>query len=456
MKATIVFQKNWNAINQKNEDGTNKYRYIINMGSSRSSKTISLIQLHDLYARQNPNKRLTIWRDTKYDCRQTILNDALKLLRLNNMFLVGHTYNKTEGKFTYDNFSSIEFLGTDDEEKVHGLTQDCTWLNEPYSISVETFNQLDQRTSDFVFIDYNPKKGHWVEDIAKDERALIIHSTFKDNPFCPVESRNKILSYQPIELCEVVEKNLISIEEARKYDFETNKLKFSENQLKELARCITNENKNSASKFNWQVYGLGLKSEKPNRIFNWSEIPLHEYEAIQKKTYYGCDWGAVDPWAVIEAKYYDGTLYVHEKNYDSENVWRDKISLNERNEIEKQGEEGIVTWLFNQMKIPKNRPIICDNNRPIKISMLRRKGWDYAKPVGNKSKIIDRIDTMNNLKIVYTSTSKNIAYEQENYSRKVDRYGVIMEEAEDKDNHTIDAIAYIVMYLIAEGVIKVF
>ena len=458
MKATIVFEKNWNSIHERNEDGSNKYRYIINVGSSRSSKTVSLIQLHHLYALQNPNKRMTIWRDTKHDCRQTILQDAIRYLRENNMYQKGFTLNKTEGKFFYNNFSSVEFLGTDDEEKIHGLTQDCCWVNEPYNISLTTFNQLDQRTSDFVFIDYNPKKGHWVEDLMKDKRSLIIHSTFKDNPFCPAESRNKILSYQPLEMSEAVLSKVLNTSEAFKYNFEQNIKQLNKNQIVELQRCLDNENKNSASKFNWEVYGLGLKSEKPNRIFKWSEISENDYHQLDAPVYYGCDWGAVDPWAIIEVKYYDGAIYVHEKNYDSENIIREKLQSNQRNEITNyelsEGvSEGIVIYMFKKLGILEDRPIICDSNRPLKIAMLRRFG--YNSHVAYKGTIIDRIDLMNNIKIYYTQSSNNIKHEQENYSRKVDRHGITLEEPEDNNNHTMDAISYVVLHLQREGVLRV-
>jgi hypothetical protein len=53
MKATIVFEKIWNAIQEKNEDGSRKYKYIINTGSSRSSKTHSILQTHWLYCFMN-------------------------------------------------------------------------------------------------------------------------------------------------------------------------------------------------------------------------------------------------------------------------------------------------------------------------------------------------------------------------------------------------------------------
>lgn len=159
MDCTIVWQKNWEAINAVNPDGSRKYRYILNRGSSRSSKTFSLIDCYDLYARLNSDKRLTVWRDTKTDCRKTVLNDVLKRFKTTSRYKVGQEFNKTESIFTYSTGSTFEIHGTDDEETVHGLTQDAAWLNEPYKISRDTFDQIDQRTSDFVIVDMNPKRG---------------------------------------------------------------------------------------------------------------------------------------------------------------------------------------------------------------------------------------------------------------------------------------------------------
>ena len=105
---TVVFQKNWEAIHAKNSEGVRKYRYIINEGSSRSSKTYSLIDCFDLYARSNSNKRLTAWRDTKTDIRKTVLNDTLKRLKSTNRYKQGQDFNKTESIFSYTSESTFE------------------------------------------------------------------------------------------------------------------------------------------------------------------------------------------------------------------------------------------------------------------------------------------------------------------------------------------------------------
>ena len=454
-QATIVYQQNWEAIHALNPDGTRKYRYILNRGSSRSSKTISLIDCLDTYGRSQLNKRMTVWRDTKTDCKKTVLNDALKRFKKTGRYKVNQDFNKTESIFTYDTESTFEIHGTDDEETVHGLTQDVAWLNEPYKISKDTFDQIDQRTSDFVFVDMNPKKDHWSDDLAKDPRTLVIHSTFKDNPFCPVEQREKILSYQPINLSNVVEKGLIKEHEARAYNLEENPLNFTSGQIKNLARCKQNEEFNTADEFKWQVYGLGTKAERPHRVFKWTEIPDSVYHALKVKSYKGVDWGKVDPFGIIDVKYYDGALYIHELNYDSEDLLKSKLTLQERSQVSLIP-EGFVVYFFRKLGISTDDYIACDSNRPEKIRALRDAGYDYAfgayKGAGS---IVDGVDGLSSLKVFYTASSKNLKYEQENYSRKTDRYGVVIDdEFEDINNHLIDPARYVYQFLRKEGVIR--
>lgn len=465
MQATIVFQKNWEAINAKNVDGSNRYRYIVNKGSSRSSKTISLIQVNDLYARQKKNKRLTIWRDTKTDCRKTVLVDFLKTLKRENLYKVNQEFNKTESIFTYTTESTVEIHGTDDEETVHGLTQDVAWFNEPYKISRDTFDQIDQRTSDFIFIDYNPKKDHWVNDLMKDERTLVIHSTFKDNPFCPVESKNKILSYQPLSRCYLAESEALSLEDLRGYNFVENPKNIEKKYLVEAFRCIKNEAKNTANDFKWSVYGLGIKAEKPNRIYHWDKITRSEYDAIDSSVMYAVDWGKVDPFSIVELKLYDQMVYVRELNYLSENDIKANATPEELAQMfhnigahqdgQNNNDTGVVLWLFNKLGLSRNAWMICDNNRPIKRDACIRAGWEYIEDTIKQGMKVDSISLVQNVRICYTDDSPNIEYEHENYSWKVDRYGVTLEEPEEKDDHHMDSIRYGVLKLISEGLIRI-
>jgi phage terminase large subunit len=449
---TIVFEKNHDAVHDWFQ-GKRRYRYIINEGSSRSSKTRSIIQLMHKYALENKGKRLSVWRDTKKDCRDTVGADVKNIfphLPLSELV----TFNKTEAIYYFPTGSVFEINGTDEPNKLHGYNCHVSWFNEPYDISKDTFDQLDMRTEDFVIIDWNPQLSHWIDELKKDARTLVIHSTFKDNPFCPPEQKLKILSYQPVKMCAVVEKDILPEAEAKAYNLTENPLKIPDKLLTELSRCKENERKMSASAYKWSVYGLGRHAEKPNRIFFWEEISDDDYNKIDAVRYYGVDWGVVDPWGILEVKYYDGDLYFHERNYSSENQIKEALTIHELEQVN-QSEEGLVKFIFKKLSIPTKNYIVCDTNRITKIIALQQGGWEYSisapKPPGS---IIDGINLLSNRKVYFTSSSKNLKYEQENYSRMVDRFGTVLEEPEDLHNHLMDPARYVALFLFLQGVLK--
>ena len=454
LTTTTVWQRNWDAINALTAEGKRRYKYIINKGSSRSSKTRSLIDCCDLYARSNDSKRITIWRETKVSCVDTILNDMQRAYRETARQNLGYTFNKTKSFFSYSTKSDIEIHGADEIDKVHGLQQNVAWLNEPYKISRDVFDQIDQRTSDFILIDLNPKQKHWIDDIMLDPRAIVIPSTFRDNPFCPPEQRQKILSYQPVAASALVTEKLLDTATAMFYDTEKNPLGFSVKHIRELARCQHNERKKSANLFNWQVYGLGISGERPHRIFNWQKIPTAEYRTLDVTEYFGVDWGKVDSFGIVGVKYYDGMLYLHQYNYASENELMNTLTPAQHREI-RQHEEGLVLWLFQRIGIPEDGYIICDDNRPKKILALRNAGWEYAVAAEKgPDSILNGIDLLTGMDVCFTDESPDLEAEQEAYSRKTDRYGVVLEEPEDLNNHLIDPVRYVANFLRAEGIIK--
>lgn len=456
---TIVFDQIHEAINKWEPDPDHPgkirrvYKYIILEGSSRSSKTRSAIQVCHKYGLENKMKRMSVWRNTKKDCKDTVGKDVELVFPTLPLWQL-LVYNKTESIYTFHTGSVFEIQGTDDPKKIHGYNSHVIWLNEPYDISRDTFNQLDMRTEDFMIIDWNPQQAHWIDDLKKDARSIVLHSTFRHNPFCPPEQKRKILSYQPVKMCGIVSSKVLPEVEAKAYDIIQNPLKISEKLLKELVRCKENERKGSASAFDWSVYGLGLHAEKPNRILHWEEISNDDYHKLDAVRYYGVDWGVVDPQGILEAKYYDGALYFHELSYASENEIKESLTIQEAEQVNK-AEEGLVRWYFNKLNIPKNAYTVCDTNRPLKIMALHECGFDYAiaapKPPGS---IIDGLNLLTNLKCYYTSSSKNLKYEQENYERQVDRYGIVLEEPCDKDNHLIDPARYIALFLSMMGIIK--
>lgn len=384
INATPVFEKNWNALQ------IGKYKYIINSGSSRSSKTFSILQIFWILAWTKPRTKLSVFRNTKKDCKDTILQDMLKYYpTLDNYDAV--RFNKTESIFTFPNGSTINIEGTDDELKVHGYHSDYLWFNEFYKMPKETFDQLDMRCTTAVFMDYNPVGKLWSDDLVKQDNAFLIHSTFRDNPFCPLEQKKKILSYEPTP-----------------YNIE----------------------QKTASDYLWTVYGLGLKAEKPNRIFkNWGVIDNKEFDNLKFPSYYGMDFGLSAPTTLVEMKFDgDETFFFKELLYKP---------MNEMH--------GTLSDELHNLGINKNIELIVDSSNEINKTegnKLKNSGFNIIYALKGKGSVVSGIELLQKKKVYYTAQSTNLEQEYENHSWRVVQ-GVQLDEPEQGNDHAIDACKYV-------------
>jgi PBSX family phage terminase large subunit len=384
IQATEVFSKNWNALQSQ------KYKYIVNSGSSRSSKTFSILQIFWILAWTKERTKLSVFRNTKKDCKDTILQDMLKYYpTLDNWDDV--KYNKTESTLTFPNGSTIYIEGTDDELKVHGYHSDYLWFNEIYKVPLEVFNQLDMRCSNTIFLDYNPLGKMWSDDLIKQDNAIVIHSTFKDNPFCPPEQKKKILSYEPTEF---------------------------------------NIQQNTASDYLWTVYGLGLKAEKPNRIFkNWKVIDNVEFDNLKYPSYYGMDFGLSAPTTLVEMKFDgDQTFFFKELLYKPMNIMQGTLS----------------DELFN-LGIDLNKELIVDSSNEINKTegnKLKNSGFNVIYALKGKGSVVSGIELLQKKQVYYTKQSTNLEQEYENHSWRVVQ-SVQLDEPEQGNDHLIDACKYV-------------
>lgn len=384
-------------------------------GGQGAGKTIAILILILNYAIKNKDKEIFIVSAELSKMRITVIKDFINILRFFNLINRIKITDKT--LFEFPNNTFIKFIGLDKEDIGKGLRSDLVFVNEANKIKFETYRETTSRAKRII-IDFNPNKEFWFHQEVKERKDCdFLKLTYLDNECCPENEINEILSYKE-----------------RGYDGDGNVI-----------------NEYWANK--WRIYGLGEIGGVEGRIFYWNSIDYLDYLKIDRKPLIVVDWGKVDPFAVCELKYKDGKAYVHELNYKSENEWRKELNTYQVRKMTETDDEGFVTWLFEKLGINKELDIICDNNRPQKIYALRKNGWENALAV-RKWKIIEKIDLMQNLEIYYTKQSKNIEQEQLNYCWKKDRYGITLEEAEDKNNHTIDAISYGLTYLTDLGVIK--
>lgn len=393
-------------------------------GGQGAGKTFSILILIINHASANPNKDIYIASQELSKMRITVIKDFVKIMRLFGIF--DKSRWKGGKEYEFPNKSKITFIGLDKEDVGKGLRSDLVFLNEANKTKFETYRELTTRAKQII-IDFNPNSEFWAHtEVLDREDAQFLILTYKDNEY-------------------------LDINEVKEIELNRTKAYINPN----LSNPDVSDNVKSKYYQNkWHVYGLGKVGSNPNRIFFWNSCKVEDFQNLDVPVYYGVDWGTVDPMGIIKVKYYDGKLYLRELNYKSENQIRESLSP-ELNKQLNQGNEGLIKWLFSKLDIDRNRPIICDNNRPDKIRALRDMGYSYAlRASKGKGSILDGIDLLNGLEVFYTQDSKNIEAEQKNYSRKIDRYGVVLEEPEDKDNHTIDPTRYVAGFLLKENIIK--
>lgn len=196
MQGTRIYTETKNAIS----DGKT---IIVHEGGSRSGKTFNIMLLLIRLATQNPRLEISVCSQSLPHLKRGALKDFETIMMLTGL-MNQDQYNKTDRKYNFLNGSYIEFFGVDSWGKVLGAGRDILFINEANKISSVTYQQLAWRTRKLKIIDYNPSDiNHWCYEIANDERGVLIHSTYKDNPFLTSEQKLEIESIKDPDLFRV-------------------------------------------------------------------------------------------------------------------------------------------------------------------------------------------------------------------------------------------------------------
>ena len=132
-----------------------KKRIKVVQGSSSASKTVSILLILIDYATRHPDKLISIAGVNMPHLKRGAKRDLKNILTENNYWdYYKITENKAESTFTFFNGTVIEFLALD-EGKARGARRDVLFVNEANLIDYETFNQLEIRTKESIYVDYN-------------------------------------------------------------------------------------------------------------------------------------------------------------------------------------------------------------------------------------------------------------------------------------------------------------
>lgn len=268
IKKTRVLSSN----RQAYESG--QYRVIANQGSTRSGKTYSICQLLALYIPYKYNKSISIVSPSLPHLKRGARRDFLQILEDAGLY-TDEQFNKTDNIYHYPNGSYVEFFGAEEPGKVRGPGRDILFVNEANLLPFNVYTQLALRTKELVFLDFNPvDEASWVYEVADKEGNLLIHSTYRDNPFLPPEQ------IQEIESLKEADANL------------------------------------------WQVFGLGLRGKSQEVIYtHWKQAPF----PADCEVAYGVDFGYNVPSAVVKVGFYEGAVYAEEVLYETRLTTTDLI-----------------------------------------------------------------------------------------------------------------------------------
>jgi phage terminase large subunit len=262
---------------------SSKYKVVHNVGGTRSSKSYSALQYCIVQAIQKPTI-VTIVRKSIPSLKRTIIKDFKDILEHLNIWHE-EDFNVTDRVWSYEK-SIIQFISTDDAEKLRGIKSDILFIDEANEIDEESYFQLSIRTKDKIILCYNPTISpyHWLRQMQDCDRYV---TTYLDNPYLD----------------------------------------------KEIVKGIE-ELKNKNEKY-WKIYGLGEYTANDKAIFEFNIVDDFDADFVS----FGLDFGfSSDPSAMVAVYKKGDELFMEEVFYEKGLVTNEIIDKLKKGNIDKSYE----------------------------------------------------------------------------------------------------------------------
>ena len=359
---------------------TDRIRVI--QGAGGSSKTYSILQYLIILASKSKKKlTISVVSESMPHLRRGAMKDFFDILETNGLY---EPKNHNKSTFSYNlGRCKIEFFGVEDAAKLRGARRDILFVNEANNISHDAFTQLKIRTSEFIFLDYNPSHLAWVREYIEEDKSNFIKLNYLDNQFLHKEV------------------------------------------IKDYEKAIEKAEKGSSY---WQnfvsVYVWGEEGSIQGAIYEFDVI-----DAVPETAEYigtGLDFGWTDPHAAVKV-YRNGEDEIILKEF----LYKSQMLNPELARILKTDEE-----------ISKGL-IICDNARPEIIAELKLSNL-ITKAI-KKPMIIDRIVLAKQFNIRVTKDSENLIKELQNYVWDTNNENeAISVPKPNQQDHLLDAFSYLI------------
>ena len=253
------------------------------IGGTRSGKTYAILQYLIVEGLKGAQS-ITVVRRTIPSLKRTVIKDftdimkSIGIWREDDWNITDRTYRLGE--------SSLQFINSDDPEKLRGLKSDILFIDEASEIDEESYFQLSIRTTGKIILAYNPTVSpyHWLRQMNDCERFV---TTYKDNP------------YLPADMVKAIEE--LEIKNPKYY----------------------------------KIYGKGEFAPNDKAIFEFNVIDDFDATFVG----FGIDFGfSADPTAMVAVYKKDDELYLEELFYEKGMVTSDIVSKLKSLQIDKSYE----------------------------------------------------------------------------------------------------------------------
>lgn len=368
-------------------------------GGTSAGKTYGILPILIDRAARVGGLEISVVSESVPHLRKGALKDFLKIMKVTGRY-DDTRYNRTLLTYTFHNGSYIEFFSADQEGKVRGPRRNILYINECNNIGFEAYSQLAIRTSDTIWLDFNPTTEFWYHtEVKQDEDLEELILTYKDN---------EALSPAIIKEIEKAKDKAYfnaSLEPPLLFGPQNIKNKYWHNW--------------------WMVYGLGMVGTLDGVIFtNWRQVNDIPREA--RLIGYGMDFGYTnDPTTLIAAYYYNGSVIWDEVLYQTGLT------------------NGDIAKLMKSAGVNRTDYVVADSAEPKSIAEINLYGFSVKPADKGPDSVRFGIDILQESEFFVTSRSVNIISELRKYMWDKDSEGRALSKPIDAFNHAIDPMRYL-------------
>jgi phage terminase large subunit len=354
-------------------------------GGTSAGKTLAILAvLIDIAAKKKTE--ISVVSESIPHLRRGAIKDFAKVMQWTGRW-VADRWNKTLLTYHFANGSIIEFFSADSEARLRGARRQVVYINEANNIDFESYYQLAIRTSEAIYIDFNPTHEFWAhtEVLREDDSELLI-LTYQDNEALP---------------------------DTIKRDIELNRTKA------ETSAYWANW---------WKVYGLGQVGTLQGAIYEDFEVVEGIDVSRAKFVALGLDWGfSNDPTALVAIYRQGDCLLIQELLYAT--------GLTNQDIADKLRSLGITrAW-----------EIVADSAEPKSIEEIYRLGFNIKPAEKGPDSVRNGIDILKRFKLQVTKDSTNLIKELRSYTWATDKEGKNTGVPIDSFNHACDAMRYVAL-----------